>query len=88
MIKKKDVRAVGRPKELPANFVKSTVTFYNEQIVWLDRLSADIRSNTMAIVDRGSIIRAVISAVMKSGIDLTHLESEEQIRDTILKHLK
>jgi len=86
--KKEIVEARGRPKQLSDGAVKSTVTFYNSQIVWLDRLSADIRSSTMAIIDRGTIIRAILTAVEKSNIDLSIATSEEQVCDIILTKLK
>jgi hypothetical protein len=86
--KKEVVEPRGRPKQLSDGAVKSTVTFYNSQIVWLDRLSADIRSSTMAIIDRGTLIRAILTAVEKSGIDLCAATSEEQVCDIILGKLK
>lgn len=76
------------PKKSVSNAVKSTVTFSNDQIVWLDRLSSDIRATTMAIVDRGAIIRAIISAVEQSHIDLSKATSEDQIKNLICAKLK
>jgi hypothetical protein len=75
-------------KKSVGSAVKSTVTFNNNQIVWLDRLSSDIRATTMAIVDRGAIIRAIISAVEQSSIDLCNATSEDQIRDLVCAKLK
>ncbi len=75
-------------KKPVSNAVKSTVTFSNNQIVWLDRLSSDIRANTMAIVDRGGIIRAIISAVEQSQIDLCNATSEDQIKDVVCAKLR
>lgn len=86
--KKEPIESRGRPKQLPESAVKSTVTFNNSQIVWLDRLSADIRSSTMAIIDRGSLIRAILLAIEKSNIDLCSATSEEQICNIILEQLK
>lgn len=86
--KEESVETRGRPKQLSNGAVKSTVTFYNSQIVWLDRLSADIRSSTMAIIDRGTIIRAILSAIEKSNVDLFSATSEEQVCDIILSKLK
>ena len=75
-------------KKSISNAVKSTVTFSNNQIVWLDRLSSDIRANTMAIVDRWAIIRAIISAVEQSQIDLCNATSEDQIKNLVCTKLK
>jgi Arc/MetJ-type ribon-helix-helix transcriptional regulator len=77
----------GRPKQLSDGVAKSTVTFNNSQIVWLDRLSADIRSSSMAILDRGTIIRAILTAIEKSNIDLLEASSEEQVCEMILNKL-
>lgn len=93
-IKQKSVREKnesimpGRPKQFPDGAVKSTVTFTNAQIVWLDRLSSDIRATTMTIIDRGAIIRAIISAVEQSKLDLCNATSEDQIKNIICAKLK
>lgn len=78
--------AVGRPRALEKT-VKSTVTFFNHQIVWLDRLSADIRDNSMAIIDRGTLIRAIISAISESKVDLASCMSEENVKNAIMDML-
>ncbi len=75
-------------KKSVSNTVKSTVTFSNDHIVWLDRLSSDIRATNVAIVDRGAIIRGIISAVEQSNLDLCNATSEEQIREIICEKLK
>lgn len=79
---------LGRPrKRLTSDAVKSTVTFLNDQIVWLDRLSNDIRSNTKEIVDRGALIRAFITALKESKLDLSHVKSEQEACNAILEKL-
>lgn len=78
----------GRPKELPADAVKSTVTFYNNQIVWLDRLSASIREKSKSVIDRSAMIRAILSAIKESGWDLSDVLSESEITSFILKKIK
>jgi hypothetical protein len=85
-----EVREVvrGRPKELPADAVKSTVTFYNSQIVWLDRLSATMREKSKAVVDRSAIIRGILRGIEESGVDLSGARSEEEIRAGVLDKLK
>lgn len=89
MVIEKHEQAVGdHQKKAVSNAVKSTVTFSNNQIVWLDRLSSDIRATTMAIVDRGAIIRAIISAVEQSQIDLCNATSEDQIKNLVCAKLK
>ena len=65
------IKRPGRPPILPADTAKATITFYNNQIAYLDHLSADIRQNTFAIIDRGAIIRALVGALQESAIDLS-----------------
>lgn len=84
---------INEPKEAPkaksanSNTVKSTVTLLNNQICFLDRLSSDIRAQTMKIIDRGAIIRAVISALETSNLDLSSCASEQEISEIILAQL-
>jgi hypothetical protein len=75
-------------KKINVGVVKSTVTFHNGQIVFLDRLSSDIRANNMAIVDRGALIRGIISAVQHSRINLSNATSEEEVKTLIASKLK
>lgn len=84
----KQIKKAGRPGVLPPDAVKATITFYNNQVAWLDHLSADIRQNTFAVVDRGSILRAIIGALQDSEIDLSQLRTEQAIRDVIAAKLK
>lgn len=79
--------SAGRPKVASDLTVKSTITFLNNHIVFLDRLSTEIRENSMAIVDRGALIRAFISSLQESRIDLRHMTSEEEIRMALTKKL-
>ena len=88
VIEKQEQVAIDHQKKAVSNAVKSTVTFSNNQIVWLDRLSSDIRATTMAIVDRGAIICAIISAVEQSQIDLCNATSEDQIKNLVCAKLK
>ena len=88
VIEKQEQVAIDHQKKAVSNAVKSTVTFSNNQIVWLDRLSSDIRATTMAIVDRGAIICAIISAVEQSQIDLCNTTSEDQIKNLVCAKLK
>lgn len=79
---------LGRRRSLSPDHVKSTVTLLNHHLVWLDRLSVDIRSNTMAIIDRGAIIRALVGAFKESDMNLTNVKTEEEARELILAKLK
>lgn len=80
-------KSVGRPS-LPTDYAKASLTLKLQDILWLDRLSADIREQTGEVLDRGAILRGVLSAVQDSEIDLRKCKTEKEIADTMAKKLK
>lgn len=76
-----------KPKQ-PSDMKKITLTVSHDQIIWLDRLTTDIRATSRAIIDRGAIIRALISALESSNLNLTHCANETEMLETITKKLK
>ena len=78
----------GRPVEHKEGWSKVTVVLLDKQIHWLDQLASTIRLNTKAAVSRAELIRATLAAVEESGIDLSHLKSEADIKEIILDKLK
>jgi hypothetical protein len=80
--------ARGRPQEHTETWTKATVVLLDRQIYWLDRLASDIRFNTKSAMSRAEIIRAFISAVQESDIDLSQFTSEEAIKEYLLSILK
>jgi hypothetical protein len=78
----------GRPKQLVENMTKTTLTIGLDQLIWLDRLSSSIRETSHAIIDRGAIIRAIITTIEKSGINITSCKNEEDIVEILINHLK
>lgn len=73
----------GRPKELPTDAIKSTVTLLNSQVVWTQHLSASIREKSKSIVDRSAIIRAILTAIINSEIDLRDCKTEGDVTQAI-----
>ena len=61
----------GRPQGHEEAWEKVTVVLLARQSVFLDRLAADIRARTGAVVKRAEIIRARADALAESPIDLT-----------------
>jgi hypothetical protein len=57
-----------------------TIVLTNRQIVYLDRLSADIRARTGAIVKRTEIIRALVDHLADSELDAASARSENDLR--------
>lgn len=76
-------RSPGRPVVHVDKWTKVTVVLFNRQLVWLDRLSADIRAQTGAAVSRTEILRAMIDAVTDSGLNLNSEGTEADIKKTI-----
>jgi len=80
-------KQAGRPP-LPQDYTKASLTLRLRDILWLDRLCADIREQTGAILDRGGLLRGLIAAVQDSGIDLRGCSTEEQISESIASKLR
>ncbi len=59
-----------------------SIELFGDQIHWIDQLSVEIG------VKREQIIRAFVSAIEESGIDLELAESEQEIKKIILMRLK
>src|SRR5262245_31032001 len=77
----------GRPPSHEEAWTKVTVVLFNRQIVFLDRLAANIRAKTGAAVSRAQLIRALIDAVTESDIDLTAATSEQELKSTLSARL-
>ena len=65
----------------------STVVLFNRQIVFLDRLAANIRAQSGAAISRAQLIRALLDAVADADVDLTTARSESDLKTTILSRL-
>ena len=67
---------------------KLTVIRPPGQVDFLDRLCLEIRSKTRSKMKRTEIIRALISGLMASGMDLTGFAKEEDFAAVIQERLK
>jgi hypothetical protein len=76
----KSARWAGRPPVHTEQWSKVTVVLLNRQIVFLDRLSADMRATTGAVVKRAEIIRALIDSLAESSLDLKSAQSETDLK--------
>lgn len=77
----------GRPPVHEEPWKKITTVLFNHQVVYLDRLSNDIRAKTGAVVRRTEIIRALVDALAESDLDLTTTTSEAEIKSVLAKKL-
>jgi len=80
-------RKPGRPPVHDEAWTKVTVVLFNRQIVFLDRLAANIRAQSGAAISRAQLIRAVVDAISDADIDLTTATSEADLKTTILARL-
>jgi hypothetical protein len=80
-------RGPGRPPVHDEAWTKVTVVLFDRQIVFLDRLAANIRAQSGAAISRAQLIRALVDAVSDADIDLTSSQSEADLKATILSRL-
>jgi hypothetical protein len=80
-------RRPGRPPVHDEAWTKVTVVLFNRQIVFLDRLAANIRAQSGAAISRAQLIRALVDAVAGADIDLTAATSEADMKTTLLARL-
>src|SRR5216110_1987252 len=80
-------RRPGRPPVHDEAWTKVTVALFNRQIVFLDRLAADIRAQSGAAISRAQLVRALLDAVGETDLDLTAATSEADLKTTILARL-
>lgn len=77
----------GRRPSHTEQWTKVTVVLFDRQIVFLDRLCADIRATSGVAVSRAHVIRALIDALTESDLDLTGTRSEAELRAIITARL-
>lgn len=80
-------RRPGRPPIHDEAWTKVTVVLFNRQIVFLDRLAANIRAQSGAAISRAQLIRALLDAVADADVDLTTATSENDLKAAILTRL-
>jgi hypothetical protein len=84
---KPEARRPGRPPIHDEAWTKVTVVLFNRQIVFLDRLAANIRSQSGAAISRAQLLRSLVDAVADAEIDLTAATSEADLKATMLSRL-
>ena len=84
----KEPRGRGRPAVHAEAWSKVTTVLFNRQIVFLDRLGVDIREQSGKGMNRTEIIRALIDALEGSGLEVTAVQSEAELRDLVTARLQ
>jgi hypothetical protein len=77
----------GRRPSHTEHWTKVTVVLFDRQIVFLDRLGADIRAASGAAISRAHVIRALIDALGESDLDLTGTRSEADLKAVLTARL-
>ena len=90
------VRTVAVPSERAGDaayvsemeYRKTTVTLSLADMQYLDTVALDVRRRHRTHINRGEIIRALISALRESGLDLTVAASESAIQAAVAAVLR
>jgi hypothetical protein len=77
----------GRRPSHTEHWTKVTVVLFDRQIVFLDRLGADIRAASGVAISRAHVIRALIDALSESDLDLTGTRSESDLKAILTARL-
>ncbi len=77
----------GRRPSHTEHWTKVTVVLFDRQIVFLDRLGADIRASSGVAISRAHVIRALVDSLGESDLDLTGARSESDLRTTLAARL-
>jgi hypothetical protein len=77
----------GRRPTHAEHWTKVTVVLFDRQIVFLDRLGADIRAASGVAISRANVIRALIDALSESDLDLTGTRSEADLKSILTARL-
>src|SRR5438094_9394910 len=84
-VRSKPKASRGRPPVHQESWSKVSVVLFDRQIVHLDRLAADIRGRSGKVLNRAEIIRALIDALIDSGMDVTSIASEADLRGRLAR---
>jgi len=60
----------------------------DRQVDRLDRLVGDIHKTRGTMITRAGVIRALVDGVIDSGVDVTNITSERELRQRIATCLK
>jgi hypothetical protein len=77
----------GRRPSHTEHWTKVTVVLFDRQIVFLDRLGADIRASSGVAISRAHVIRALIDTLGESDLDLTGTRSEADLKALLTARL-
>ena len=77
----------GRPPIHNETWSKVSVVLFDRQVHHLDRLGVEIRGKSGKVLNRAEIIRALIDGLIDSGMDITVVSSESDLRARVARRL-
>jgi hypothetical protein len=77
----------GRPPVHSETWSKVSVVLFDRQILHLNRLTKGIRTKNGKVLNRAEIIRALIDGLLDSGMDITQVSSEGDLRGRVARRL-
>ena len=80
-------RPPGRPAIHGEDWSKVTVVMLNRQVIFLDRLSADIRAATGSIVKRAEIIRTLVDLLAESDVTVSDARPGSDLKEILRSSL-
>lgn len=86
-VRRRTRRGPGRPPIHDEAWTKVTVVLFNRQIVFLDRLAANIRAQSGAAISRATLLRSLVDALSDADVDLNAATSEADLKATLLARL-
>jgi hypothetical protein len=78
----------GRRPAHTEHWTKVTVVLMDRQVVFLDRLVADIRAANGSAIGRAHLIRALVEALAASDLDLTKSRTETDLTSILATRLQ
>ena len=83
----RSTRPPGRPAIHGEDWSKVTVVMLNRQVIFLDRLSADIRAATGTIVKRAEIIRTLVDLLAESEVNVSDARPGSELKEILRNSL-
>src|SRR5689334_11374551 len=80
-------RKRGRRRSHAEPWTKVTVVLMDSEVLFLDRLAADIRASSGATITRAHLIRALVDALAASDLDLTTSRSQKDLVRAVSERL-
>ena len=65
------------------DIIKTVLTITRSQLGWLDQLALHVRARSGFCMNRGGLLRSIISLIMDSGLDFSEVEDYEDFEEIL-----